>query len=143
MVKEEINSSDLKLKIFRLEQQFVDVSNLKEAINEILKKIGRISKDTDFTAIKYEIQGVQEYIKRENLILANRLSNLENSSNSNSETKKRPLSARGKEDGKLYASLSTKKLIPVNCISCHQTNTILTERERKIVFNSKFVSKAN
>jgi len=47
MVKEEINSSDLKPKIFKLEQQFVDVSNLKEAINEILKKIGRISKDTD------------------------------------------------------------------------------------------------
>ncbi len=59
------------------------------------------------------------------LILTNRLNTIELAVNSANDTKKRPLSARGKDDGKMFASLSTKKLLPVNCISCHQTNTMM------------------
>lgn len=76
------------------------------------------------TNLKYEIQGVQEYAKKEILILSNRIFTLQNTIQGIGDTKRRPLSARTKDDGKMFASLSTKKLIPANCISCHQTTPI-------------------
>jgi hypothetical protein len=44
--------------------------------------------------------------------------------NNSKDLKKRPLSGREKDD-KMFVSLSTKKLLPVNCISCHQTNNLM------------------
>ena len=46
------------------EQQILDLSSLKEGLNDIIKKLGRLNKDTDLTNLKYEIQGVQEYAKK-------------------------------------------------------------------------------
>jgi hypothetical protein len=43
----------------------------------MVKKLGKINKDQDFNNIKYEIKGVQEYIKREALILSNRINGVE------------------------------------------------------------------
>jgi hypothetical protein len=70
------------------------------------------------------------------LLVNNKINTFENSMNSLGDSKRRPLSARKPgDDSKLFTSVSTKKLLPVSCISCNQSNTVLMER--RTVFRSK------
>lgn len=95
-----------------------------------MKKLARLGKENDMTGLKYEIHGVQEYVKKELVILAGRVGSLESMVHGMNEMKRRPSSAKIKDDGaKIYASLSTKKLIPASCLSCHQTSPIFIDNK--------------
>jgi len=51
----------------------LNLESLKEGINDLIKKMARVNKDSDLTNLKYEIQGVQEYFKKEIMILSNKI----------------------------------------------------------------------
>ena len=87
-------------------------------INEINKKIGKIMKEFDLQNVIYNIKGLEEYIKKELLVVNTKLTLFEGQLEESK--KKRPLSARRTSDGKLTSSISYKKLTPVDCISCFQ-----------------------
>lgn len=88
-------------------------------INSINKSIARIQKETDNHNLIYQLRGLQEYVKKQILIVNNRINSLELIINENKKV--RPQSA-GRNDNKLGSSVSFKKLTPVNCISCYPSN---------------------
>ena len=51
------------------------------------------------------------------------------------EKKRRPISARKTSDGKLTSSVSYKKLMPVDCISCFQNPMNGSPEQRKLFGN--------
>lgn len=103
----------------------------------MVKKIAKVNKDQDFNNIKYEIKGVQEYIKREVLMLGNRINGVEGMINNVMNDRKRPKSAVTRDDG-MISSLSTKKLVPMSCLSCTKTpsSNHLVEKKTTTVFKS-------
>jgi len=66
----------------------------------------------------YGLKGLEEYIKKELLIMNTKISQFE--SMMAEEKRRRPISARKTTDGKLSSTVSVKKLMPVDCISCFQ-----------------------
>ena len=61
-------------------------------INEVNKRISRIQKEFDIQTVVYGLKGLEEYLKKELLIITTRLNQLEGMINE--DRKKRPLSAR-------------------------------------------------
>ena len=89
-------------------------------LNDVNKKVSRFQKETDTHNLVYELRGLQEYLKKEILIVNNRINSLE--VGINEDKRKRPGSGHKSHvsDGKMSSSISYKKLTPVNCISCYQ-----------------------
>lgn len=105
-------------KIQTLESQLIEVKSFPEMVNDLNKKVARMQKETDNHNLIYEIRGLQEYVKKEDLIINNRINQLE--SMLNEEKRKRPSSAsKNLGESRLASSVSYKKLTPVNCISCY------------------------
>ena len=105
-------------KIQTLESQLIEVKSFPEMVNDLNKKVARMQKETDNHNLIYEIRGLQEYVKKEDLIINNRINQLE--SMLNEEKRKRPSSAsKNLRESTLASSVSYKKLTPVNCISCY------------------------
>lgn len=71
------------------------------------------------------------------MILSNRINGLENILNNVINEKKRPKSAVTRDDG-MMSSLSTKKLVPMSCLSCTKTPNMsqLVEKKTTTVFKS-------
>lgn len=91
-----------------------------------MKSMSKVNKDNDLTNIRYEIKGIQEYLKKELLIQNDRINSLQVSINDEKRlNKQRPKSGNSKaDDGRLMTSVSTKKLVSLNCLSCYQTEGI-------------------
>lgn len=108
-------------KIQTLESQLLEVKAFPEMVNDLNKKVARMQKEGDNHNLMYELRGLQEYVKKENLIMNNRINQLEAMI---AEEKKRRPSSAGKNLGesRLGSSISYKKLTPVNCISCYTTD---------------------
>ena len=87
-------------------------------ISEINKRISKIQKEFDIQGVMYGLKGLEEYIKKELLIMSTKVSQLEGMMVE--EKRLRPISARKTTDGKLSSTVSVKKLMPVDCISCFQ-----------------------
>lgn len=67
----------------------------------------------------YGLRGLEEFIKKELLVVNGRVTQVE--SQLNEEKRRRPLSAKKvSSDTKIGSSVSFKKLVPVDCISCFQ-----------------------
>lgn len=105
-------------------------------INDINKKIGKIQKEFDLQSIIYNIRGLEEYIKKELLVMTTKLNIFEGQLE---EKKRRPLSARKTSDCKLTSSISYKKLTPVDCISCFQNPmNDRPQSEQRRLFGNKY-----
>lgn len=63
-------------KIQNLESQLLEVKSFPDMINEVNKKIARMQKETDTHNLIYELKGLQEYVKKEILIVNNRITSL-------------------------------------------------------------------
>lgn len=88
-------------------------------IAELNKRISKFQKQFDLQGVIYGLKGLEEYMKKELLVMATKLSQFESSLNE--EKRRRPLSAgKRPNDSKLTSSVSVKKLLPVDCISCFQ-----------------------
>ena len=94
-----------------------------------------MQKEFDLQTVIYNIKGLEEYMKKEMLVMNTKLGMFE--SQLEEQKRKRPLSARKTSDGKLTSSISYKKLTPVDCISCFQNPLSERGTERKL-FNSKY-----
>lgn len=106
-------------KLSSIEGQISELRSLGDMINEINKRIGKIQKEFDIQGVIYSLKALEEYIKKELLIMGNRISQVE--SLLQEEKRKRPLSAgRKTTESKITSSVSFKKLVPVDCISCFQ-----------------------
>ena len=67
----------------------------------------------------YGLRGLEEYIKKELLVVNGRVTTLEGQFNE--DKRRRPLSAKKvSSDTKISSSVSFKRLVPVDCISCFQ-----------------------
>lgn len=124
--KEEINKIFTELitgnthikKIQSIEGQLYEFRAYGDMINDTNKKIAKVQKEFDIQGVIYNLKGLEEYIKKELLIINNKMTLLESALAE--EKKRRPLSARKTTDGKMTSSVSFKKLTPVDCISCFQ-----------------------
>lgn len=105
-------------------------------INEVNKRIGKIQKDFDIQGVIYSLRGLEEYIKKELLVMNTKINQLE--STIAEEKRRRPISARKTTDGKLSSTVSVKKLTPVDCISCFQNPGLGLSPEQKKLFGNKY-----
>lgn len=126
MDKEELNkaigdvitsNANIK-KISSIEGQLYTFKSYGDMINEINKRISRIQKEFDIQGVVYGLKGLEEFIKKEILTMNNKISQLE--AQFSEDKKRRPLSSTRKSETKITSSVSVKKLMPVDCISCFQ-----------------------
>jgi uncharacterized coiled-coil protein SlyX len=121
-------NSPLSKRLQTLESQ---VKVFPDMINNLNKQILKLHKESDTQNLVYQCQGLQEYIKKEILILNNRLNSLELLINQMREEKRRPSSASKmstnySNDSKLNCSVSFKKLTPApSCISCYCSSQLV------------------
>ena len=118
MVAESISSHQIVKKIPQIEGQLFEFRAYGDTITEINKRINKLHKELDISSLGYSIKAMEEYIKRELLVMNTKISQIE--SRVEEEKRRRPISARKTSDGKLSSSVSVKKLLPVDCISCFQ-----------------------
>ena len=121
LVAEGIAAHNIVKKIPQIEGQMFEFRAYGDTINEVNKRITKLHKELDISSLGYSIKAMEEYIKRELLVMNTKLAQVE--SRVEEEKRRRPISARRTSDGKLSSSVSVKKLLPVDCISCFQ-NTI-------------------
>lgn len=75
----------------------------------------RMQKDFDIQSVIYGLKGLEEYTKKELLLMNTRLLLVEGALK---EERRRPMSAKKTIETRMGSSVSYKKLVPVDCISC-------------------------
>ncbi len=118
MVSDAIASNPSIKRIPTLEAQLYELRVHSDLIAEINKRISKMQKEFDIQGVLYGLRGLEEYIKKELLVLTTKLTHLEGQLND--DRRRRPLSAKRPQDTKISSSVSFKKLVPVDCISCFQ-----------------------
>lgn len=110
-------------KIQQLESVVADFRGNTEQLNVLEKRISKMQKESDTHNIIYQMKGLEEYMKRELLILGNRVAQLEAQLKEEIRLRQtRPSSAaKTLAISRSNSSVNVKKLFPVNCIGCYDT----------------------
>jgi predicted RNase H-like nuclease (RuvC/YqgF family) len=117
-------------KLQALESQVLETKALPDMVSILSKQIVKIHKESDTQNLMQECKALQEYIKREILMVNNRINGLEATLK---EERRRPSTATTSKptlttnDSKLTCSVSYKKLTPApSCISCYSTSLLVS-----------------
>lgn len=111
-------------KIQQIESTVADFRNNTEQLNVLEKRISKMQKESDLHNIIYQMKGLEEFVKREVLILGNRVSQLEALLKEEVRIRQttRPTSAtKTLANSRSNSTVNVKKLFPVNCIGCYET----------------------
>jgi hypothetical protein len=106
-------------KVSALEGQLYELRAYGDSINDLSKRMVKLQKELDIQPLVYGLRGLEEFIKKELLLVNGRITQVEGQLNE--EKRRRPLSAKKiSSDTKISSSVSFKRLVPVDCISCFQ-----------------------
>lgn len=114
------------LYIKKMQQMEATVADFKLNSDQLMaleKKVSKMQKESELHNIVFQMKGLEEYIKREVLILGNRVTYLEVQFKDDQKNKSnRPTSAsKTLLNSRSNSSVNVKKLFPVNCIGCYDT----------------------
>lgn len=118
-----VNNHYMK-KIPTLESTVADFRLSGEQIASLEKRLSRMQKESDMHNLVYQMKGLEEYVKKEILIMGNRLTQLETQLKDEVARNKlqRPTSAsRTLLNSRSNSTVNVKRLHPVNCIGCYET----------------------
>lgn len=104
-------------------------------ISELSKRLSKVQKEFDIQGVVYGLRGLEEYLKKELMVMNTKFSQLE--SQLNEEKRRRPVSAKKSSETKISSSVSFKRLVPVDCISCFQNPIGERTPERATFLNKR------
>lgn len=110
-------------KMQQMEATVADFRLNSDQLMALEKKVSKMQKESELHNIVFQMKGLEEYIKREVLILGNRVTYLEVQFKDDQKNKSnRPTSAsKTLLNSRSNSSVNVKKLFPVNCIGCYDT----------------------
>ena len=123
IVAECLASNDYLKKIQAVELKFADIDNCNLQVSNLDRKVNKLSKENDLHNVIFQLKGLEEYLKREVLMLQNRLTQFEISTAERRSS--RATSASKVTFSHSNSTINVKKLYPINCISHYKTSELM------------------